>query len=232
MGRLQMLSRTFSFTRLGAGTLFLASTFLLGCTPPPHGSLEYSATHPLEVADRTFQMNVSLGSTDKGLIPENLAAFGQFVREFHRHGKSHLFVLTAKRLTEKKRASLIANFEETLAALGVGRHQIISSKMSPNSEQKLNVLIVSFTGSIVKVPECGDWSGETGFNPTNAPTKNYGCSYQRNIGLMVSDPQDLIKSDPSLDTLDSATIERIIGQYELGKPTGSESTGFRAYKEE
>ena len=232
MGRLQMLSRTFSFTRIGAGTLFLASAFLLGCTPPPYGSLEYSSAHPVEVVDRTFQMNVSLANTDKGFVPENLASFGQFVREFHRRGKSHLFVFTAKRLPEKKRASLITNLEETLAALGVGQHQIISDKISPNAEQKSNVLVISFSGSIVKVPECGDWAGEAGFNPTNMPTKNYGCSYQRNIGLMVSDPQDLIKSDPSLDTLDSATIERIIGQYELGKPTSSESTGFRAYDEE
>ena len=232
MGRLQMLPRAFSFTRIGAGTLFLVSTFLLGCTPPPHGSMEYSAAHPVEVVDRTFQINVSLASTDKGLITENLAAVGQFVREFHRHGKSHLFVFTSKRLTEKKRASLIASLEETLAAFGVGQHQIISSKISPNSEQKPNTLVVSFSGSIVKVPECGNWSGEAGFNPTNMPTKNYGCSYQRNIGLMVSDPQDLIKADPSMDTLDSDTIGRIIGQYELGEPTSSEPTGFRAYEEE
>ena len=232
MGRLQMLPRAFSFTRIGAGTLFLVSTFLLGCTPPPHGSMEYSAAHPVEVVDRTFQINVSLASTDKGLITENLAVVGQFVREFHRHGKSHLFVFTSKRLTEKKRASLIASLEETLAAFGVGQHQIISSKISPNSEQKPNTLVVSFSGSIVKVPECGNWSGEAGFNPTNMPTKNYGCSYQRNIGLMVSDPQDLIKADPSMDTLDSDTIGRIIGQYELGEPTSSEPTGFRAYEEE
>ena len=49
---------------------------------------------------------------------------------------------------------------------------------------------------------------------------------------MVSDPQDLIKADPSMDTLDSDTIGRIIGQYELGEPTSSEPTGFRAYEEE
>ena len=232
MGRLQMLPSAFSFTRIGAGALFLASAFLLGCTPPPHGSLEYSAAHPVEVVDQTFQMNVSLARTDEGLVPENLTAVGRFVREFHRRGKSHLFVFTSKRLTDKKRASLITNLEETLTAFGVGQHQIISSKISPNSEQKPDVLVISFSGSIVKVPECGDWSGETGFNPTNMPTKNYGCAYQRNIGLMVSDPQDLIKSDPSLDTLDSATIERIIGQYELGEPTSSESTGYRAYDEE
>jgi len=184
------------------------------------------------VVDQTFQMNISLASTDRGLIPENLAAFSQFIRQFHRRGNSHLFIFTAKRLAEKKRASLISSLEETLAALGVGQHQIISNQISPNSEQKPNKVIVSFSGSIVKVPECGDWSGEAGFNPTNMPSKNYGCSYQRNIGLMISDPRDLIKSDPSADTLDSATIERIIGQYELGKPTNSESTGFRAYKEE
>jgi pilus assembly protein CpaD len=232
MGRLQMLQREFSFTNIAAGTLFLASTFLLGCSPPPHGSLEYSAAHPIEVVDRTFEMNISLASTDRGLMPENPAAFGQFVLDFHRRGKSHLFVFTAEKLTEIQRASLIDNMEEQLAALGVGQHQIISSKISPNSEQKPNVVVISFSGSTVKVPECGDWSGESGFNPTNMPTKNFGCSYQRNIGLMVTDPQDLIKSNPSLGTLDSATIERIIGQYELGKPTSSEPTGIRVFEEE
>ena len=226
-----MLRRKFAFINGTAGILFVAATLLSSCTPPPHGSMEYTTAHPLKVVDRTFQMNVELTNTNNDLTPKNLIALGEFTRKFHRQGKSHLFVLTSQILNDPERLTVNASLERQLAQLGILQHQIISSKISPNLNQPAHTVILTFSGSIVKVPECGDWSGETGFNPTNMPTRNYGCSYQRNIGLMVSDPQDLIEPDSSLSTLDSSAIERIISQYRAGEPTSSEPAGTRVFEE-
>ena len=135
----------------------------------------------------------------------------------------YIFVLAAEQLTGAQRAKLIDNIEIQLANLGVRQHQIVSDTVSPNADQNPDVVIMSFLGSAVNVPDCGeDWSGESGFNPANTPIKNYGCSYQRNIGLMVSDPHDLIQSGNRGSTLDSATIQRVIREYQLGEPTISE----------
>ena len=194
-----------------------------GCKPPPLGNLDYQNAHPLQVHEQTFHITVAISDTDKGPAPKNMGALSQFVSEFHRRARSNLFVLVAEQLTKAQKTRLIDNIELQLAGLGVSQHQIISDTVSPDAAQETNVVVMSFLGSTVKVPVCGeDWSGESGFNPANTPIKNYGCSYQRNIGLMVSDPHDLIQSGNRGSTLDSATIQRVIREYQLGEPTISE----------
>ncbi len=82
-------------------------------------------------------------------------------------------------------------------------------------------VLLSFRGAVVEVPKCGEWSGEAGFNPTNLPGKNYGCSYQRNIGLMVSDPDNLRDGTPHR-TIDSQRLDQVLKNYREGTPTGAE----------
>jgi pilus assembly protein CpaD len=213
------------------GTVCLLSLVLGGCNPPPLGNLDYQSAHPLQVHERTFHINVAVTESSEGIVPNNMVALSQFISEFHRRARSNLFVLAAGQLTGTERARLIDNIELELAALGVSQHQIVSNTVSPDAAQNPNVIVMSFLGSAVKVPDCGeDWSGESGFNPANTPMKNYGCSYQRNIGLMVSDPQDLIKSGHRGSTLDSNTIQRVIRKYQLGEPPISERYNNRVFK--
>ena len=76
-------------------------------------------------------------------------------------------------------------------------------------------------GYEVDVAECGDWSGASGFNPTNLPHTDYGCSYQRNLGLMLSDPGDLIESD-DFGGMDAQRATIVIQSYRAGELTGAE----------
>ncbi|MBT06668.1 MAG: hypothetical protein CMM32_07110 [Rhodospirillaceae bacterium] len=213
------------------GILFFLSIILGGCNPPPLGNLDYQNAHPLQVHERTFQISIAVTESSEGPVPKDMTALSQFVSEFHRRAQSNLFVLPAEQLTGSQRARLLSNIGLKLAALGVSKHQITSDTISPDPTQKSNVVVMSFLGSAVKVPDCGeDWSGESGFNPANTPIKSYGCSYQRNIGLMVSDPQDLIQSGNQRSTLDSNTIQRVIRQYQAGEPTISERYNSRVFK--
>ncbi|SDH38793.1 CpaD family pilus assembly lipoprotein [Roseospirillum parvum] len=58
--------------------------------------------------------------------------------------------------------------------------------------------VISFMGYVAEVPQCGDWSEDLSNNFDNEPADRFGCAVQRNIGLMVSNPRDLIhsRSDP------------------------------------
>ncbi len=231
MGRLRTLPRRLSFTRATSAVVILAATAIFGCNPPLQGSLEYSKTHPIKVVDRTFQMDVDLTTTAEGTTPKNWVTLRKFVTEFHRRSKTHLFLLSAPNLTPTERARLISGLQGNLSSLGIQSHQMVGSALSPNPDQKTNVIVISFKGSIAQVPECGDWSGENRFNPTNMPGQNYGCSFQRNIGLMVSNPDNLLKAETGGETLDPASIERIIGLYEAGSPTSAEPGATRAYED-
>jgi type IV pilus biogenesis protein CpaD/CtpE len=79
-----------------------------------------------------------------------------------------------------------------------------------------NAVILSFKGYEIKVPECGVWTGEAGFNPTQLPHTNRGCAYQRNIGLMLADPGVLIKPN-ALSLIDAQYTDLILQRYHAGE---------------
>ena len=56
--------------------------------------------------------------------------------------------------------------------------------------------MLSFAAHKVKVPECGDFLAKMSQNWTNIREPNFGCAFQRNLGLMVRDPGDLQKAQP------------------------------------
>ena len=78
-----------------------------------------------------------------------------------------------------------------------------------------------FEGIKVRVPQCGDWSRPTHYNPTNALAPDFGCATRRNLGLMVANPAHLVGPAP-LGLRDTARSDLIIGKYRRGEVTGAE----------
>jgi pilus assembly protein CpaD len=70
------------------------------------------------------------------------------------------------------------------------------------------------------LPECGTF--ERGITPdfTNAPNSNWGCSIQRNKGLMVQNPADLIRARETSGR-DGNRAGDVLGKYGRGEATGS-----------
>ncbi len=70
------------------------------------------------------------------------------------------------------------------------------------------------------VPECGTF--ERGLNPdySNAPHSNWGCSVERNRGLMVQNPADLVRARESTGR-DANRSGDVLGKYGRGEATGS-----------
>lgn len=68
---------------------------------------------------------------------------------------------------------------------------------------------------VVTLPGCPDWSGElTSYN--NMPTSNWSCASSTNLGLMVAEPEDLVRGrDPGL--ADGEASARSIDLYRKGE---------------
>jgi pilus assembly protein CpaD len=45
--------------------------------------------------------------------------------------------------------------------------------------------------AVALLPDCPDWSRESGTDFANLPFSNLGCGVRTNQGLMVADPRDL-----------------------------------------
>ncbi len=81
-------------------------------------------------------------------------------------------------------------------------------------------VVISFETLVVIVPVCGDWSKESSHDPMNIDHYNFGCALQRNIGLMIADPADLI-APRTAGLRDTARSNIVIQQYRTGRVTGA-----------
>lgn len=69
----------------------------------------------------------------------------------------------------------------------------VSGKITPyGMEPSTNTGRLLISRYVVTPPTCGDWSQRSHPNYENAPLNNLGCASQANLGLMVSNPRDLI----------------------------------------
>ena len=207
--------------KYNAGTITVAGIVLgclLSCSPPPTGTNDPHTAFPIEVEYKTFTTQLSFSEIDDLIVIENPNQFIGFIQTFHRAATSRITVSAHRTNITEGNNERISGVLTYLNNFGIQHSQVevdISDTLPrPNDPD----VLLSFHGTAVKVPECGDWSGEAGYNPTNLPTKNHGCAYQRNIGLMVSNPADLESSDHG-SMADSQMLQRIIDLYRAGEET-------------
>lgn len=83
-----------------------------------------------------------------------------------------------------------------------------------------DTVVVSFERYEVTLPTCGDWSSPPTHDPLNDVSSNFGCAWQRDLGLMAADPADLVrKREPSAP--DTRNADRVIQRYRAGQAPGS-----------
>ena len=76
------------------------------------------------------------------------------------------------------------------------------------------------------LPDCGSWLWEPNPDFSNRDTANFGCATQRNIGLMVQNPADLVRPRGTSDRDGSRAVD-VLDKYRRGASTNSakEDTG-------
>lgn len=205
-----MAQRTFG--NVTEWVVAIMAAAVASCAPPP-GKPDYRAAYPIEVESRTFTAAVRM--TQNGDLwriqePDRLDVF---VRDYMSRARTPLVVSTPPvegEATDTRMRTLLVH----LVQWGVNPDNIeVQTGTSTAADRGF---VLSFRGYEAKVLECGDWSGETGFNPTNLPGTNFGCAYQRNIGLMLADPGDLVQPR-ALGARDAQRVDTIMRNYRQGK---------------
>lgn len=183
------------------------------CAPlPPTGGPQPAETHPIGARLETFRATVTFARAETAQpVP------GRFVEEYYRRGRGPVSVVMPAAASPQEREAgerVAAWLEERLIPASLGR--AVDGDSVPEG-----TLEVFFNAYVAVVPECGDWTGATGFNPTNLPHTNYGCSLQRNIGMMLSDPGDLLGA-PVTGAPDTPRLVETMDRYRsiesIGRP--------------
>ena len=143
----------------------------------------YNETHPIQVTREQISITISLPESGGQLNSDDARRFKSFLRDYVQRGRTQVTVETVTPIEAS--AVLTAN------GFRAGELNFISDATIPAPNA-----ILSFTANSAIVPECGNWSDSDTFNPSNLPYDNFGCASRRNMGLTVSDPGDLIQSQP------------------------------------
>ena len=200
--------------RLGTTTFLVVALTLAACGPRvPHA--DYRVQHPLKVELKTFAVAMRLGADGITSVADR-SGVDVLVREYLRRSRSPLITATSPGDDDAAASRRTALIRKRLLDLGVRPTNIL---LQPGKApvEGTDAVILSFQGYEIKVPECGVWIGEAGFNPTNLPHTNRGCAYQRNIGLMLADPGVLIKPN-ALSSIDAQYTDIILQRYRSGEP--------------
>ena len=196
--------------------IILAFIFgMAGCNYNNNAS-ETIKTSSARAVKAEFRINVNV--TDKGLISDRnkILALEKFLDEYNFRGRG-LLTISLQNDDNATRQGLI----NILQTKGIGPKKIVF-KISKSVNLSENNSAFRFSGYLLEVPNCSNWSGAIGFNPKNQKSSNFGCSYNRNIGLMLSDPGDII--DPEIYAgEDPSRAPRVLKLFRGGQPTGVSS---------
>lgn len=146
-----------------------------------HGE-DQRQSHPVAV-ERSVS-TLRLAADGHGHIQEVPAALRAFVTRHARRGHGPMEV----RGTPADVAAVLRLAVEA----GMRADQLLPNLGEPEARE----VVLRFDDFTAHPPECGAFASDTGSllaNPHNRVSSEWGCSSQRNLGLMIFDPADLVQ---------------------------------------
>jgi pilus assembly protein CpaD len=176
---------------------------------------DHRARFPIGVKSEVVEV-VFRGDSGAAMTPAERDILRQFVAAYIDRGQKPLTILMGG--AGQSRQALAEGIRETAIAQGLARSEVL---LGIDPAQSGEVVTASFISYTAIVPECGYWHQESYANATNVNSANFGCATQRNLGLMVADPSDLLAPTP-FDPRDGPRTAIVIDLYRRGELTQAE----------
>lgn len=194
--------------------IFLTLILILGSCSLDRDNFPKTGDPHIKAIEAEFKASATLSDEGKIVTSQEKLALDNYLNEYNRRGRGPI---TVKLL--KKNHIIAHKITSLLQKKGVMSDQIVF-ELNKDENLMQNTVFFHFNGYLLKVSNCNDWSGANGFNPKNLPHTNFGCAYNRNIGLMLSDPGDTIAPE-AFGGDDPSRPSRVIQKYKSGQPTGA-----------
>ncbi|MBF0095203.1 MAG: CpaD family pilus assembly protein [Alphaproteobacteria bacterium] len=204
--------------RLALGAMALALTLAV-VTACEDMTPDYRANHPIVVDKRSFSLSLHLPSPGVPLSRFDEQRLAVFADNFLTRGDGQVEIVLPEGKGSSERAFDVSARLEALGlrASEIAVHTVPAAKADgkePGADD--GRVLLNYRAYVAQVPQCGDWSESSSFNPGNGPLDSFGCSVQRNIGLMVRNPRDLLRSRQA-EARDGARSSSVVGAYQQGK---------------
>ena len=185
MKQLKQFQRVFPSLLL-AGAVALATA---SCEPAERTN-DYRINHKIAVSKEIVSLTVKVPIGEAGMAGLELANFEKFARRFIDGGHGQLRIEAAAGNKAEEAAAL--EMRQKLLEAGVRANEIDLASGGVGND----AIVLSYDAYVAKAPECENWTANATFNWSNQTYSNFGCSVQRNLGQMVSDPRDLESAKP------------------------------------
>ena len=196
----------------------IALIAVAGCNYPDSprtlDETDYRARYPIGVKSEVVA--TEFRGNGGAMTPDELATLRAFVAAYIDRGQKPLTILMGG--SGQSHQGLAEGIRETAIAQGLARSEVL---IGVDPAQSSEIVTASFISYTAIVPECGYWYQESYSNANNANSANFGCATQRNLGLMLADPSDLL-APTEFDPRDGPRTAIVIDLYRRGELTGAE----------
>ena len=211
------------------GLLFslLAATALAACDKTERVSysprdMSVEQRYPIVLAEEPVTMELPVAPGSYALTAGQRAEVASFLRSYRADASGSLVIRTPSGTRNETAAlSAVEEIRRIMAEVDVSQGAL---KFSPYSGGRgrgvYPPVILAYQGVKAQSAECGDWSVNVAANYGNNPYPNYGCSSQRNLAAMVSNPRDL-ETPRGMDPASSERRQTVRDKYIQGEPTAT-----------
>lgn len=156
---------------------------------------DYRENNQIQVNRQPFNLVVRLPEQGQAINDQDLVRMQNYVDTFLKRGEGLVAVSLPPMPNEEMARSSAATMSRALLDMGLkaGELDLRTPDINNESTSLSAAAMLSFMGYVAEVPQCGDWSENFAMEYWNGPRDAFGCATQRNIGLMVSNPRDLIQ---------------------------------------
>jgi pilus biogenesis lipoprotein CpaD len=187
----------------------LAGLLLAGCAED-RAETDYRQKYAVQVQAETAILTARLSDELGVLIPEDEFRLSRLVAGYLESGNGPMFVAaTSPRHGEALRLRLMA--------AGIPTSSLVMTASERGAADSVTLRYDRFQ---VRVPQCGDWSANPTPNRRNDVHSNFGCAAQRDFGLMVADPADLLRMREPV-AADAQNSNRALQKYRTGQSPAS-----------
>jgi pilus assembly protein CpaD len=192
--------------------LSVLAIIVAGCAQTVADWTPAATPHEIKVQWVTHEHSISFASPANLLTKQESRSLDRFLGEIDLRPSDRLFVDVGPKsgdVVADKRVSVIN--EQLRHYVPGAQALVITGEKGTDSDIRLIV------GRYVALPpNCPDLSKPSDSNPGNFNDSNFGCSTQRNLGLMLANPGDLLRGR-TLGPADGQALSRSLRAYRAGK---------------
>lgn len=175
---------------------------------PPIG-FSVDENHPILVNQEAIELVIDVVDDKDEFKTYRSGKLRRFVDDYLARGSGAVMVETSRGVGGGRAEKVRGLLQE----YGLRPDEVVV--LGKRAAGKGRFLRLRFTGAKVYPPECLDWAKAGAQSYENTIHSDFGCSFRRNIGLMVANPNDL-RRGRAADGHEANRSEGVIGDYRTG----------------